>query len=105
VVPSVNTTFIPCRVTPGKASGVRTNPTTVPVFMAFMQDGGEPGAGDWNDAIWDTDNTGSEPIYEARCLIGPAAPVALTDGSYRVWVKVADSPEVVVIPAGRLVVT
>jgi hypothetical protein len=73
--------------------------------MAFMQNDAEPGSGDWHIGVWDTDDTGTEPIYEARCLVGPSSAVVLTDGAYRVWVKVADVPEVVVKRTGRLVVT
>lgn len=66
-----------------------------PVSLAFKTTG-KPSGGDWHAAAWDD--------KAARILIGPGG-VALTAGTYTVWVKVTDDPEIPVIPAGSLVIT
>jgi hypothetical protein len=103
VIPSLSTEYIRVRVS-AIGSGEPVNPTTVPVSMAFMEDGVEPGSSDWNAGIWDTDATTDPPTYYALCLIGPGG-VVLGDGQYRVWTRVEDTPENAARPAGRLVVT
>lgn len=57
------------------------------VTMAFTDLDTEPVVSDWNASSWETDTTRTPNRYYARCLIGPGA-VTLTDGTYRVWVKV-----------------
>ena len=50
-----------------------------------------------------TDNTTSPATYEACCLVGPGGTVTLTAGViYAIHVKVTASPEIPVIPAGRV---
>lgn len=82
-------------------NGVDIDPTADTVEMAFTT-GSEPQSGDWKAATWET---AEGPVYFARCLVGPGGTIQLTDGSYKVWVKVADSPEVPVRDVGKLVVT
>lgn len=72
-----------------KENGVFQDPTADLVQMAFMAAGSTPGALDWVNASWET--AGSR--YLARALVGPTAKV-LTVGTYIVWVKITDSPEI-----------
>jgi hypothetical protein len=88
-----------------KEAGVVVNPTTDAVVMAFKSDGTEPVTNDWKASTWETDSTTTPATYYARCLVGTGGTVALTDGTYDVWVRVTDSPEIPVRKAGRLVVT
>jgi hypothetical protein len=70
--------------------------------MAFMTSG-TPASGDLKTASWETDTTTEPDTYYARCLVGPGGAVTLTAGvTYMVWVKVTDSPEVVLRRVGRL---
>lgn len=84
-------------------NGELVDPTTDPVFMAFMADPPkeEPANGDWKTAAWEYDGI----TYFARCLVGPGGTVELEDGTYHVWVKLTDSPEVPVRRVGRLVIS
>lgn len=77
------------------------NPTADTVQMAFILNGASPGSGDWKSAIWTTVNG----VYYACCLVGPGSGgVVLAVGSYKVWVKITDNPEVPVRAPGNLTV-
>lgn len=86
-------------------AGQQVDPSLDPVEMAFTVPGTEPLVGDWKTAGWEADFSQSRPIYFARTLVGPGGTHLLTDGTYDVWVRVTDSPEVPVSNAGRLVIT
>lgn len=82
-------------------SGLVQSPTGDVVTMAFMTSG-QPTSGDFKTANWETDATGNPTRYFARCLVGPGGTTTLGVGVYVVWVKVTDSPEIPVKPAGEL---
>lgn len=84
------------------SSGAAYNPTSDAVQMAFLATNTAPVSGDWKTASWDTDSTTVPATYRAQCLVGPSGTVTLTAGTYTVWVKVTDSPEVPVKRAGLL---
>jgi hypothetical protein len=78
------------------------NPTSDPVAMAFTTGpSAKPGPSDWKPGGWDTTAIGT---YVATCLIGTGGAVALAPGSYYVWVRITDLPEIVVREVGELVV-
>lgn len=104
VISSLSKEYVRVRVF-AKNAGAAVNPTADVVEMAFKSDGTEPSTPDWKTAAWETDATTDPDTYYARCLVGPGGTVTLTDGSYDVWVRVTDSPEIPVKKAGRLVVT
>ena len=81
------------------------NPTADTVTMAFTAAGVDPVLGDYKTASWETDATTTPSTYYARCLVGPGGTVTLAAGTYEVWVKITDSPEVPVKRSGTLVVT
>lgn len=87
-----------------KEAGVAVNPTADVVQMAFVAPGAEPAGGDWQTASWETDQSTEPDSYFARCLVGPGA-VVLAEGTWAVWLKVTDSPEVPVREVGRLIIT
>lgn len=66
-----------------KVNGAFLNVTTMAAKFAFKPDGTDPSvsvAGDWTTGTWDTDATGSYPIYKAQ-----VTPPALAKGSWIVW--------------------
>jgi hypothetical protein len=83
--------------------GTEYNPTADPVAMAFKAGWANPGSGDWNAASWDTGEYGV--TYLAQCLVGPSGTVTLGVGTWSIWTKVTDDPEVPVMQPGLLVVT
>ena len=86
-------------------AGVQYNPTADSVVMAFVPVGTVPASGDWKAATWEVENaTAQVPTYNARCLVGPGGTVQLAQGSYVVWVKVTDSPEIPVLQSDALTV-
>jgi hypothetical protein len=86
------------------AAGALIDPTGSTVSMAFIRGAGVPAGGDLKTASWDTDATTVPPTYRAQCLVGPGGAVELAAGTYRVWVRVADSPETPLKPAGHITV-
>lgn len=84
------------------ASGSAVDPTGDTVQLAFMSTSAAPASGDLKAASWETDSTTTPPTYKARCLVGTGGAVALTAGTYHVWVKVTDSPETPLRRAGLL---
>lgn len=85
---TLSTEYVRVRVSATK-NGIAYVPTSDTVAMAFVTPGSTPASGDWKTASWET--AGS--VYYAICLVGPGGN-ALAAGTYKVWVKVTDSPEV-----------
>jgi hypothetical protein len=85
-------------------NGQAYNPTSDVVALAFMSAWALPASPDWHTGSW----TGSTApgIYLAQVLVGPEnAGVDLTQGTYTVWVRITDNPEVPVINSGTLIIT
>jgi hypothetical protein len=88
------------------ANGSVVNVSADVVQMAFPASGIAPVVGDWKAASWETDATHpTGPVYYARCLVGPSGTVALAAGTYDVWAKITDNPEVPARKAGVLFVS
>lgn len=95
--------FIPVNAT---KSGVAYNPTGDPVVFAFMPQATQvPALSDWVAGSWDTDTTSLLYPYQAKCLVGPSGAITLGLGTYVVYLKITDNPEIPVIIAGQLQVT
>lgn len=73
--------------------------------MAFTTSGADPVGGDWKTATWETDATSGPVTYELMCLVGPGGTVTLAKGTYTMWAKNPESPEINVQQAGILIVT
>jgi hypothetical protein len=79
-------------------AGISYNPTGDTVQFAFMPTPTQvPGSGDWVSGAWDTDTTNILYPYSAKCLVGPGGTIVLGIGSYIVYIKVTDSPEIPVL--------
>jgi hypothetical protein len=84
--------------------GQAYNPTGDVVAMAFTAGWDDPASGDWHTASWSTSESGT--TYLAQLLVGPAAGgLVLGVGTYSIWVRVTDSPEVPVLQPGQLTIT
>jgi hypothetical protein len=82
-------------------NGAPYDPTSDTVQMAFMATG-VPASSDWHPSTWET--VGS--THNAICLIGPAGGgIPLAPGTYTVYVRVTDNPEIPVKQAGYLTIT
>jgi hypothetical protein len=84
--------------------GVAIDPTADVVAMAFPLPGVDPQTGDWKAGSWET-IAGIRPRYNLRCLVGPGGTIALSRGTYDIWARVTDSPEVVVQKVGAIRIT
>lgn len=90
---------VPVNVT---KAGEPFNPTGDVVQFAFLLNiSGVPGVSDWVSGSWDTYQNYNYP-YVAKCLIGPGGPTQLAAGTYVIWLKITDSPEIPVLIAGQL---
>lgn len=86
-----------------QVNGLPFNPTSDVVQMAFVPIGSVNYPVTWFTGSWSTTAQGN---YLAQCLIGPAnGGVVLTPGTYKIWVKITDSPEVPVESSGTLTIT
>jgi hypothetical protein len=82
------------------------NPTGDAVALAFVPPGTNPGVSDWKAGSWQSVAASSGTVFLAQCLVGPGAGgVALVPGTYRIWVKITDNPEVPVDDVGILQIT
>lgn len=83
------------------AAGVAVNPTGDTVQLAFTTIGATPTTGDWHTGSWDI--APGNNTYLAQVLVGPAG-VAIAKGTYQVWVKVTDNPEIPVVQTGTVTI-
>ena len=88
-ISALSTEYLRYKVT-ATTNGQAINPTTDAVAFAFAPEGSNPGS--FTAGTWETDAGGT---YVARCLVGPANN-GLTPGTgtYVLWIKITDSPEV-----------
>lgn len=84
------------------SGGAPINPTSYPVKMAFLADGGtKPTSGDWKPGGWDTTVIGT---YVATIPIGPGGAATLAAGTWYAWVQIATGTETIVRQVGELVI-
>ena len=87
-------------------SGVIYNPTGDTVQFAFMPTPTQvPMTADWVSGSWSTNSASVLYPYSAQCLIGPSGTTTLGIGTYQVYVKITDSPEIPVQIVGQLQVS
>lgn len=96
---ALSTRYVKCWISVTQ-SGSQIDPTTGTVEFAFKQGNATPGASDWKTGSWET--TPFE--YMGRCLVGPNGTVALTAGSYDVWVRYTKAPETIIEEIGSLTI-
>lgn len=90
---------VPMNVT---KAGVPHDPTGDVVQFAFLLNiSGTPALADWVSGSWDTYDNYNYP-FVAKCLVGPGGTTTLTAGTYVIWLKITDSPEIPVLIAGQL---
>lgn len=103
---SLATEYVVIPVAATKA-GVAYDPTGDVVQFAFMPTATQvPATADWVTGSWETAATSIIYPYNARCLVGPAtaSSTALTGGSYTMYLKITDSPEIPVLVIGTLAI-
>lgn len=79
-------------------NGAAVDPSAGEVSFAFVERGVTPAAADFVAGNWEALASG----WLATCLLGPGGVQELIPGLYRVWVTVADDPEVPVRDVGDL---
>lgn len=84
-------------------SGVAYNPMSDVVQFAFMPQVTQvPQSADWQTGGWDANPSSVLFPYNAKCLVGPAGTITLGVGTYLVYVRVTDAPEVAALVTGYL---
>jgi hypothetical protein len=85
-------------------AGQPHDPTSDTVQFAFLaSQTASPQPADWVAASWSTASDAAYP-YTAQCLVGPGAgaAISLAVGSYVIWLKITDNPEIPVRQVGIL---
>jgi hypothetical protein len=84
-------------------NGAPYNPTSDTVQFAFMPTATQfPGVSDWVAGQWDISSGNPIYPYNAKCLVGPGGTITLAIGTYVIYIKVTDSPEIPVLVGGQL---
>ena len=101
----LSTQYVLVPVSATKA-GAAYNPASDTVQFAFMPTATQvPQVSDWVAGSWDTVTSNLLYPYQAKCLVGPSGTTTLGIGTYVMYVKITDSPEIPVLIAGQLQVT
>ena len=75
--------------------GAPYDPTGDVVQMAFMPTATQvPQDSDWQTAEWSTDTSNLIYPYAANCLIGPGGTITLGIGTYVIYLRITDNPEI-----------
>ncbi len=98
-IAAVSTEYVAVAVRHTEA-GDAVDLSSTTVEMAFVAGAGSPTT--WYTASWDTDPSTTPPTYRARCLVGPDGTTELVAGTWVVWVRVTDSPEIAIRRTGQL---
>ena len=89
-----------------RKNGAPYNPTSDSVQFAFMPTAVQvPVTADWVSGSWENVPTNIIYPYNAQCLVGPSGSTVLTLGTYVMYLKVTDNPEIPVFTAGQLTIT
>lgn len=95
-IPSISVEYARVRLT----ADVELNSQTVE--LAFLSSyTAEPSGGDWHAATW---LTPAGTTRTAGVLIGPGA-LVLAEGTWNVWWRLTDTPEVPARKAGRITIS
>lgn len=87
-------------------AGVPYNPTSDVVQFAFMPTPTQvPGPSDLVGGSWITNPSSLLYPYSARVLVGPGGAITLGIGTYIVYQKTTDSPEIPFDIVGQLAIT
>ncbi len=101
---SISLEYIRVRVA-ATENGAAKDPTALAVKFAFLDVEGtqsEPVTADWKTGTWES---GGAPYY-ARILVGPGGTfVPVDEKTYRVWVQVTDTPEIMARRTDLLTIT
>jgi hypothetical protein len=99
---ALSTEYVKVRVS-STLKGAIYNPTSDQVQMAFLtSQTATPQNSDWVTGSWETAANPQATRFYARVLVGPYGNVALSKGTYYVWVRVTDAPEIPVRLAGTI---
>jgi hypothetical protein len=79
------------------------NPTGDVVSLAFTTGWTNPSSGDWHTGSWSLGEYGE--TYLAQLLVGPSGGLSLAVGTYSIWLRVQDNPEVPIMQPGMLTIT
>lgn len=79
------------------------DPTGDVVEFAFMPVGTDPAPADFKFGIWVA--CGVPLQFTAEILVGPGGTFVLPVGTYEIWIRIVDTPEIPVRSVGFLAIT
>lgn len=105
VIPALSKQYVIIPIEGKDDNGV-IDPTPFPVEFAFLPQDEIPAVSTiWYAAEWFTEVRDFLPnIYKAKVLIGPSGQVALTAGSWDVWVRVTHTLETPIEKADTILI-
>jgi hypothetical protein len=106
IISHLSTEYVLVPISATKA-GVSYNPTSDTLQFAFMATPTQiPQSGDWVAGIWEAVSSNILYPYNAKCLVGPTGgTINLGMGTYVIYLKITDNPEIPVLVGGQLVVS
>lgn len=93
-IPVTSSQYLAADIT-NQIGGTGLVPTLYEVDFAFISGPTQPQTSDWHQASWASPNA----PYVGQILIGPNG-LALSQGTYRIWIRVVALPQEPVIPVG-----
>lgn len=93
--------YVQANITASK-QGAAYNPTADNVQFAFVAPGESLIGAQWLTGSWDGTTPRTSGVYVCQCLVGPGGTTQLAPGIYDYAIKITDSPEVPVLPVGRI---
>jgi hypothetical protein len=104
-ISQLSTQYISVPVTAAK-NGSAYNPTGDAVQFAFMPTATQvPQSGDWVNGSWISVPSNVLYPYSAQALIGPSGTANPGIGTYIIYLKITDDPEIPVLIAGQLAIS
>ena len=102
-IPHLSLQYVGIPVKTTTLTGALYNPTSDAVQMAFMPTATQvPQSADWQPSIWAAVAGNLVYPYAAYCLVGPGGTVNPGIGTFIIYLKVTDNPEIPVLIAGQL---
>ncbi len=96
--------YVDVSITATAPSGYPYNPSADAVHFAFINQVSprDPVSGDFVPGVWGGPLIGSK--INASCLVGPGGAITLAAGTYQIYVKITDNPEVPVLQSDILTI-
>jgi hypothetical protein len=99
----LSTKYVYIPVAASQPPGISYDPASDPVSFAFMPTPTQvPQPADLVSGSWDSWSSDIIYPYRAKCLVGPSGTITLGTGTYVIYLKITDNPEIPFDIVGQL---